>query len=470
MSMSLHLSMRVTWVDANGVVKEWGDVSERSYPRDWIGLLPTEAARWVQAGLITEEQKAAIIELYPEPRAAGRDRTVLIFSILGSILVGAGVILFFASNWPRIAASVKVAAIMGAVLGSYAAGYYLQARTEYPRIGQALVLLGGLMYGAAIWLIAQIFHLETHYPNGFLLWAVGLLPVAWAARSLPVLYLSTGLLTIWTIMEQGEFGRFNYLYPLLTAGAVFPLARRHRSNLVEAAALGGLFLWFAINSVRLVSQETDIRGPFILAQLALLYGTAVISMGLARLGDSRVYFGVGSLLALGGTYLLTFEWPAWRYGDRVNLPPDPLWTAPPYVLIGSLLLLAVIAAGAWLTYQRGERLERILLALMLVPLLGALGVHMLAEVPRMIVFNLLLFGGTVGMIALGIQRRSELLLNMALAIFLIHVITRYFDLFFTAMDRSLFFVMGGLLLLGGGWLLERNRRRWLREWGGADHA
>ena len=88
----------------------------------------------------------------------------------------------------------------------------------------------------------------------------------------------------------------------------------------------------------------------------------------------------------------------------------------------------------------------------------------------MVAFNLVLFGGTVGLIMLGIRQRSHLVVNLGLGVFVIHMLTRYFDLFFSAMDRSLFFVLGGLLLLGGGWLLERNRRRWMQDWGGEGNA
>ena len=143
-------------------------------------MLTEEAGRWVRQGLISEEQRSAILGLYPQPEAGNRDRTILIFTILGSLLVGAGVILFFAANWPALPAALKVGAIMAAVVGAYGAGYHLQyQRGDYPRLGHSLIFMGALFYGAAIWLIAQIFHLESHYPNGFLMWAAGVLPVAW---------------------------------------------------------------------------------------------------------------------------------------------------------------------------------------------------------------------------------------------------------------------------------------------------
>jgi uncharacterized membrane protein len=43
--------------------------------------------------------------------------------------------------------------------------------------------------------------------------------------------------------------------------------------------------------------------------------------------------------------------------------------------------------------------------------------------------------------------------------FAFDVIARYFDLFWKLLPRSLFFILGGLLLLFGGVLLERKRRK-----------
>lgn len=441
-------------------------MAERSYPRDFVGLLPDESARWVQQGLISEEQRGSILKLYPEPAAAGRDRTVLIFSILGSLLLAAGVVLFFAANWPRIPATVKVAAIMVAIVATYGVGYYLAyKRDDYPRLGQALIFLGGLFYGAGIWLIAQIFHLDSHWPNGFLLWGAGVLPIAWATSSSPLLYLSTGLLTVWTVSEQASFDAYNYLYPLLLLGVVLPLSRRLGTWLAEGAALAGLFLWFAINVPARQPGHGSPGDILLIARQLILYGLAVAAGGLAGLGDLRAYLSVGVIGTLGGAYMLTFNTIS-RYNPQPYVMPS-LFGGSPYVIAGStIFLLAALAAGYLYVRRGGRDLSTLLPAMAVFALASLLAGFAGNEVGRMIAFNLLLFGGTVGLIVLGIQRRTAWVVNLGLIIFVIHVLTRYFDLFFSAMNKSVFFMVGGVLLLGGGWLLERNRRRWVGGMGG----
>ena len=426
-------------------------MAERSLSNDWAPQLQQESARWVEAGLLTDDQRSAILALYPEPATGSRDRLILIFTILGSLLVGAGVILFFASNWPLLPAWFKVAAILAATVGAYAGGYHLAySRGDYPRLGHSLFFLGSLLYGAGIWLIAQIFHLQSDFAGGFLLWGLGVLPVIYITRSSPVLYVSTVTLTIWTVMVQTGPGEpHNWFYPLLMVG-VAALARRAESVLAEAGVLVGGIIWLAAGVLQ--HGHEDLLAP----QFLLLYGAPLLLAALARLGDLRAYAGLGGLMALLGFYMLTFE--------RTQDANPWIWSG---FQAGSAAVLAVAALViAWLYWRRREdgRLPVLVAVLALIP--AALIAPALVRVPGMVMFNLLLFAGTVGFIVLGIRQRSQLLVNLGLLVFVLHVLTRYFDLFFSAMDKSLFFLLGGVLLLGGGWLLERNRRRWMREWGG----
>jgi uncharacterized membrane protein len=54
---------------------------------------------------------------------------------------------------------------------------------------------------------------------------------------------------------------------------------------------------------------------------------------------------------------------------------------------------------------------------------------------------------------------DRVLVNMAFLFFGLGLLSRYFDTFWTLLDRSYFFMAGGLLLIGGGYLLEKQRRK-----------
>ena len=77
--------------------------------------------------------------------------------------------------------------------------------------------------------------------------------------------------------------------------------------------------------------------------------------------------------------------------------------------------------------------------------------------------NLLYGIGVVGLAFLGYRRNREALINLSIAFFCIWIFTRYFEFGWDLLDRSVIFIVAGLILLVGGFLLERGRRRVLRH-------
>ena len=106
-----------------------------------------------------------------------------------------------------------------------------------------------------------------------------------------------------------------------------------------------------------------------------------------------------------------------------------------------------------LTYEGGATL--IVLAMgYLVVLVGAGN-----DVLYPVLFNLLLLAGIIGLVFAGYFWRREAFINIALIFFGLDIVTRYFELSWDLLDRSLVFVVAGLILLGGGFLLERGRNK-----------
>ncbi len=80
-----------------------------------------------------------------------------------------------------------------------------------------------------------------------------------------------------------------------------------------------------------------------------------------------------------------------------------------------------------------------------------------------ILFNVLILAQLIGIIALGYYRRASWMINMGVIGMFLFILVKYFDWFFTFLDKSLFFIGAGLLLFGVGWLMERTRRRMIAD-------
>ncbi len=76
-----------------------------------------------------------------------------------------------------------------------------------------------------------------------------------------------------------------------------------------------------------------------------------------------------------------------------------------------------------------------------------------------VIFNLLLLLATGAGIWYSTTIQSRALLNFSIAAFVIHIGTRYFDLFWDMLSGSLLFIITGIIGLAGGYVLEKKRRQ-----------
>ncbi len=220
--------------------------------------LSIEVGGWQREGLISAEQAGEILRRY-EPSTSGRppgdpgygagdptappvgaaerttlvSRAVSIIGVMGALLVGLGIIIYVAANWDAIPVWARVTMLVGLTAAINAAGWTLLAKLEYPRIGVALLVVGALAYGAAIHLVAQIYHVPVNHPNLTTAWFLGVLPIGYVARSrvmvglsLALLVLSMGFRTQWWLEYYGE-ETILFLAPLTLAlsAAVVALGR-----------------------------------------------------------------------------------------------------------------------------------------------------------------------------------------------------------------------------------------------------
>lgn len=75
-----------------------------------------------------------------------------------------------------------------------------------------------------------------------------------------------------------------------------------------------------------------------------------------------------------------------------------------------------------------------------------------------IIFNFTVFFELLGLIFSGYLRRETWLINLGALFLFLLIIVKYFDWFFTFLDKSIFFIGAGILLFVVGWFMEKGRR------------
>jgi uncharacterized membrane protein len=391
--------------------------------------LPNAVAGWRDRGIITPEQASAILASYEtiDEGPVSRGRLISVLVILGAVLIGLGVILFIAANWQAISREMKLAFMLAGVPAVYAAGYWARYRRGYLRAGVAVILLASVFYGAAIHLVAQAYHIPVNSPDLVSLWFFGVVPLAYVTRSRAVLTLSI-ILFLAAIGFRSQVWLSDWD---LTPFRAFPLY---------------LVLGLALFS------------------LGQLHGTAPITRIYAK-----PYELLGTVLTLASIYLLTFRfwWDEFYHiwGSGPSGPPGPGVSVEYWLLAGgAVLVMALGLLGGWLAIRRrgfASGLYPCLAAWAAVCLLSACLVVFLPAGDGWVyplLFNALLLAGIVGLLIYGYVTGQEAFINIGLVFFSIDVFTRYFEFGFGLLDRSVVFIVAGVILLGGGFLLERGRR------------
>ncbi len=384
--------------------------------------LEQEIDLWLKEGIIIPAQRDRILARYKllkkAEEKAGPGKLITTISILGSILVGVGVILFIASNWSAIPKWGRLFIVFSSMLASYGFGFYFRYEaTNYPKVGASLILLGSFIFGAGIFLIAQIYHITVHYPNGPLLWGLFVLPLAYLLRFKSLISLAILVLLVWFGMEASLRISYSHTFESI---AMVPLL-----------CMAGVTLW----GVGLMHREWK--------SLRII---------------SSPYIFIGSLITFFSGFVLTFDI------FRIGLVSDVFLVFYPGIVI--LFLLAVILRSLPEKKEKGwipETLGLVILMAIVICLSlffpKASPVSMRGEGGLRLFINILFALEIFGLIILGFIRRYPTYVNIGLLFFALDVVARYFDFFWQLLPRSLFFILGGLLLLFGGIILERKRRK-----------
>src|SRR6185436_10254366 len=170
-------------------------------PPFYVRQLKQDLEEWIAKGLVPASSRDAILE---SVGAGSRTRLDLIIAVFGVILIGAGAMSFVAANWQEMGKFTRLVILFGTMWAAYAIAIYFLGRTR-DVIGQAFVLLGVLMFGANIMLIAQTYNINSHFPDGMMLWALGALGAAVIVPSRAALAAALVLGSIWTWQEAWYF-------------------------------------------------------------------------------------------------------------------------------------------------------------------------------------------------------------------------------------------------------------------------
>lgn len=423
-----------------------------------------ETKQWVSQGIIDESVQARISGYY-----AGKleyKRLINTVVTLGSILIGLGILLFVASNWDKISRPAKITIIFSVIsLFNFAGYYFRNVKNEFPGLGEGFLLIGAFSFGAGIWLIAQMYQIHYNFSAGILFWILGIIPLVYIYRSWPLLSLTSVLSFIWLSSYQGYyFNRAGFgFFPLalILIGFCYLCKQRFSLFVVVAGLISWLTHFWLLQFITrdIFSEHIVLCSQLILVTIYTLFGFILYGLGIWHQRMSRylafsfLYKFLGLIFITLPVYSLTFA----HHYDKYYSAVMPIKLA---MLIVVLFLISIFMFYRLYGYRQNESESReIKFVSRLLALQAALAV-LSSGWPKIISlnFNIVLLAEVLGFMYLGFLRHSEGIFRLSIAIFFLDVLSRYFDIFWKMMPRSLLFIFGGIILIGGAIFANRKRK------------
>jgi len=409
--------------------------------------LVVESEAWQRDGLISVEQRRAILARYESPATAALQASRTL-TWLAVIVAGVGAIVLVAWNWTAIPDAVKVLAAGGPMLGLYAASA-MAARARHDIRAERFALVAALFAGGVIFVTDDLFHVDLQRADAMLLWAAVLAATAVLTPSALTAAVGTAV-AAWWILVGGGMPPAPWWFLAIWPALVVAVERVPNRPVAGGLTLAfGFWVFFVVLDVWNDQPTVPAIGAVLAGNwlYTLAVGPPARRPAFARATPALVITALGLIFLLpSGSHRVMSDW---------HLNTDRIWPA--------VALLAALAGGTfWNGWRSGAWRSRpaglTALAVLWLILWFALPGHLRASVPLQWTWTAVFSGAMVHLGAAAVREaartRDSAQLVVGLSSVLIFVVVRVAD------ARSL--VVSGLMLIASAALLWWLARLWAR--------
>lgn len=405
---------------------------------------------WQSRGLINDSTAAA---LSTDTQASGTRfafRNILI--LLAVICLGFAAMTFVAANWQDMARLTRVGLIFAGMWGFWVVSALLHLR-GHNWFAQVFTLGACAMFGAGIMLISQIYHIQGSPKDATWLWAMGTMIAAGFTRSIPALCLTIALLLLWSFIDPNLYGsppfvQLNFpLYMIACAMLAYWMRSRFAAHLIALTT----YIWAGCTATSLANDQS-------LGLLAAFFGVAFFLLSAALFSDRKLNLLRGferalALYTIGFLSVMIFAWHVlvryeWRMAEYAHITKAFIF--PALICVAACVVLAVLA------YRKAHPNTY---DLVVTPLFSAFtfGTILFAtDLP--IVTESLMLVGSIWVIRMGWRLENRPIAALGFCAFGGAMLLIYFETVGTLLGTSVFYLVAGVVLLGGVFIIPRLTR------------
>lgn len=385
--------------------------------------LSKEGKKWVEDEIISKQQLDAILSRYPEKEASN---VLLIFATL---LVSIAVLIFVFSDWAQVPHISRIILMLAFMTASYVYGNYIFAKKP-AGYGVSFLLLAYIFFGATLYLTLTIYNVSLESVWPVIIWSIIGLGLFELYKHPYILFVGLIGTIFGQMLSSLAYSEVNFILLAVFLFGYFHFVYHYPNKLINYVFSIGL-------SIQLVIIVTQLEQTYYWMSLYLLvmYSMSVV-MNKVELKRALLRISLLSvfILKIWETFLLQNNY----YMQDFSI--DIL-----FIVILALVWIAILNLQRW----RGEKQDIIDLLLFL-PLFF-LPLNYLFIIISMFIYSLYWL---ITSMRYQIQDRFMI----GIIGFVLSVFTAYVQFAWEAMNKSLFFLIGGLILFVISFFFEKQRR------------
>ena len=419
-----------------------------------------ELPELVKHNVISQETASKIEDYYQNKEQNSPNRLFTVFGVLGSLLVGLGIILILAHNWDDFSRFTKsILAFVPLVLGQLVVGYtILKNRSATWKESSGTFLFFAV--GSSIALISQIYNIPGDISSFLLIWILLCLPLVYLLKSNTLAMLHIVFATYYACNYGYGYlnmGKTPWLYLVLLA-----LALPHYLQLLKERPISNItsiFNWilplsFIITLGSFVNGFNEIGFVMYMSLFGLFYNigkTPFFNDGKLRRNGYLIF---GSL----GTVFL-FLWASFKWFWEENYHPLELTqelTISLFLIVLTSVILMYSYSKRWV---KGFNLIQFAYLIFAVMFFLNFGNHI---VPTVMV-NLIILALGLVTVKIGTDKFHFGILNYGLLIITALVVCRFFDTDMSYVVRGLLFVSVGIGFFVTNYIMLQKKKKLINQ-------
>ena len=415
--------------------------------------LQQEVNELVEAQVISPEVATNIENYYNSKKGNSPNRLFAIFGILGSLLVGLGLILILAHNWDDFARTTKtIWAFIPLVVGQFFVGYSLFKKKGVTwKEASATFLFFAI--GASIALVSQIYNIPGAMSSFLLTWILLAAPLIYLLKSQAAALLYLIFITAYAC----NVGYFNDESPWWYLMMLVWIAPHYYKRLKEFPSenLTSIFHWFLPLSVLItlgafVSGDDSIGFLMYVALFGLFYNIGKVPFFADRKLRVNGYLLLGSLGTVTTLLIVSFRW-FWRDSSASLVSSQDLAITGVLLAVGMAILVYLFLKKQLSTFNLFQYAFLIFA--------GIYFTRFISPEAPMILTNLLVFGLGIFAVRIGSSKGMFSILNYGLLIITVLIACRFFDTQISFVIRGLLFVVIGAGFFGANYLMHKKQQK-----------